>query len=209
MSAPRVLLVDHFDSFAFLLAEQFASRGADVRCVRAPEDGAALAAAVRAFAPALVVLSPGPGHPSAATGTVGWLATTPAMPVFGVCLGQQALVVACGGQVGPAPAPVHGRASRIETTDDPLFAGLPRTLAVGRYHSLVATALPASLRATATVEHGGARLVMGVRHRELPWTGVQFHPESVLTPHGGELCARVLADAARRSSLTPKKPVSP
>lgn len=195
MTASRVLLIDHFDSFAFLLAEQFAGRGAQVRCVRAADTAAALAACVQAFAPDLVVLSPGPGHPRAATGTVAWLATRPALPVFGVCLGMQAMVVACGGEVGPAPAPVHGRASRIELADDPLFAGLPRRLAVGRYHSLMATALPDELAPIAVAPHHDQRLLMAVRHRELPWIGVQFHPESVLTPHGGELCARVLAAA--------------
>lgn len=192
MSAPRVLLVDHRDSFAFLLAEQFASRRAEVRCVRAPSTGAALAECVRAFAADLVVLSPGPGHPRAATGTLEWLRQRPALPVFGVCLGLQAMVVASGGTVGPAPAPVHGRASRVELLDDPLFRGLPGQLMVGRYHSLVATRLPAPLRATARLADGR---VMAVRHRELPWCAVQFHPESVLTPHGGAICAHALAAA--------------
>lgn len=203
MTATRVLLVDHFDSFAFLLAEQFAARGADVRCVRAPRDSVTLANCVDDFAADLVVLSPGPGHPRDAAGTVNWLLGAPAdVPVFGVCLGLQAMVVAAGGEVGPAPMPVHGRASVVELTDDPLFVGLPRTLAVGRYHSLVATRLPDELAATARLPATDGDMVMAVRHRTLPWCGVQFHPESVLTPHGGEICGRVLA-AAHRSSTNP------
>ena len=201
MTAQRVLLVDHYDSFALLLAEQFACRAANVRCVRAPRTGEALAKCVREFGADLVVLSPGPGHPEQAAGTVEWLRSGPTVPVFGVCLGLQAMVVASGGTVGPAPVPVHGRASRVVLGDDPLFAGLPPTLAVGRYHSLVAKALPAVLVVTATVQCGEHELVMAVRHRQLPWCGVQFHPESVLTPHGGELCARVLAAAVHESPL--------
>lgn len=195
---PRVLLVDHFDSFAFLLAEQFAVRGAELRCVRAPRTGAGLAACVQDFLPHLVVLSPGPGHPNEATGTVDYLRTRPALPIFGVCLGLQAMVAAAGGEVGPAPAPVHGRASYVTLAEDPLFDGLPRPFAVARYHSLVATRMPDPLRAIATLADPASSalgLVMGLRHRELPWVGVQFHPESVLSPHGGELCARVLAHA--------------
>ncbi|MCA8948123.1 MAG: aminodeoxychorismate/anthranilate synthase component II [Planctomycetes bacterium] len=199
MSAPRVLLVDHFDSFAFLLAEQLARCAAEVRCVRAPVDPEVLARCVAEFEPALVVLSPGPGHPRAATGTVGWLRREPDVAVFGVCLGLQALVVACGGEVDPAPRPVHGKSSRIALTDDPLFDGLPRPLAVARYHSLVATRLPAALEPIAHVRDGDRDLVMAVRHRQRPWLGVQFHPESVLTPHGGALCARALAAAVART----------
>ncbi|MCR9247192.1 MAG: aminodeoxychorismate/anthranilate synthase component II [bacterium] len=192
----RVLLVDHHDSFAFLLADQFAKHGAEVRCVRPPATGGGLAACVAAFGPALVVLSPGPGHPAEATATVEWLQQLPGVPVFGVCLGLQAMIVACGGEVAAAPAPVHGRASAIDANDDPLFRGLAGPLVVARYHSLTATRVPAEFDVIATARHAGRDLVMAVRHRELPWTGVQFHPESVLSPQGGELCGRVLQAAS-------------
>lgn len=206
MNALRVLLVDHRDSFAFLLSEQFAMRGADVRTVRAPATAAALARCAVDFAAELVVLSPGPGHPRDAVGTVAWLRSAPSMPVFGVCLGLQAMVVAAGGEVGPAPVPVHGHQHRIELGDDPFFAGLPRDFAAGRYHSLVATRMPDALVEVARATDGGKALVMAVRHRTLPWLGVQFHPESVLTPWGGDLCARVLTAASAHSGSSVATP---
>jgi anthranilate synthase/aminodeoxychorismate synthase-like glutamine amidotransferase len=194
MSAPRVLLIDHRDSFASLLGEQFAVVGAELRTVRAPSTSAGIAAEVAAFDPDLVVLSPGPGRPEAAGGTVPWLATAPAVPVLGVCLGHQAIGLALGAAVVRAPRPVHGRATAIDLVDDPLFAGLPRQLSVARYHSLVVTDLPPVLQVVAVSADADA-LVMAMRHRTRPWLGLQFHPESVLTPFGRELVARVLAGA--------------
>jgi len=188
MSQPsRVLLIDHCDSFSFLLAEQFARFGADVRTYRAPPELAQFEQIVSEVDPALVVLSPGPGHPNEVRSTLDWLRSAPKQPVLGVCLGHQAMGVATGGTVGRAPAPVHGMATEVHLGDDPRFADLPSTIRVGRYHSLTITEVAPDLEVIGTGEEGGKTLVMAVRHRTLPWLGVQFHPESCLTPMGGVL----------------------
>jgi len=190
----RILVLDHRDSFVFNLVDAFARRGAAVRTLRADLSPAQLEAQLAAFAPQLVVLSPGPGHPRAATTTLDFLRRERGLPVLGVCLGQQAMGLAAGGEVGRAPTPVHGRATAIRVADDPLFAGLPRRLGAARYHSLVITTLPSALRVIATTDDCDA-LPMAVRHRTLPWIGFQFHPESVLTAWGDVLLQRVLAEA--------------
>jgi anthranilate synthase/aminodeoxychorismate synthase-like glutamine amidotransferase len=190
----RVLVLDHRDSFVFNLVDALARRGAVVRTLRADLPIEQLDSQIAEFAPQLVVLSPGPGHPRAATTTLAFLRQQRAVPVLGVCLGQQAMGVAAGGEVGRAPAPVHGRATPLRVGDDPLFAGLPRQLLAARYHSLVITALPGALRVIATTDDAG-ELPMAVRHRTLPWIGFQFHPESVLTAWGDVLLQRVLAEA--------------
>lgn len=132
-----------------------------------------------------LVLSPGPGHPGVAR-DVGVMADllreAVPLPLLGVCLGLQAMVHFTGGRVVRAPHPVHGRASPVALEPSPLFAGLPKSVPVGRYHSLVAeeAALPPTWRVVAR----GDGLIMGIEHRERPWWGVQFHPESILTPEG-------------------------
>ncbi|MEO6596142.1 MAG: aminodeoxychorismate/anthranilate synthase component II [Planctomycetota bacterium] len=193
---PRILVLDHRDSFVFNLVDAFARRGCEVRTLRAELSPAQLDAQLNTFVPHLVVLSPGPGHPRAATTTLTFLRTSPRVPVLGVCLGLQAMALAVGGRVEPAPEPVHGRATQIRVLedDDPLFADLPRTLSVGRYHSLMVTALPSTLRVLATTDDDHA-LPMAVRHRSLPWLGLQFHPESVLTAWGDLLLQRALTQA--------------
>lgn len=191
----RVLLIDHHDSFSFLLADQFARFGADVRTYRAPPELAQFEAIVREVDPALVVLSPGPGHPTEVQSTLDWLRSSPPQPVLGVCLGHQAMGVATGGTVGRAPEPVHGMATEVRLGEDPRFAGLPRTVRVGRYHSLTITGVSPELEVIGTGEEGGLTLVMAVRHRRLPWLGVQFHPESCLTPMGGVLVRSVCRSA--------------
>ncbi len=193
---PRVLVLDHQDSFVFNLVDAFARRGAEVRTLRAVLTPTQLEHSVATFAPHLVVLSPGPGHPRDATTTLAFLRAQPAVPVLGVCLGQQAMGLAAGGAVGRAPAPVHGRATPIAPSDDVLFRDLPRPLLAGRYHSLVITEMPRTLRVIASTADPDA-LPMAVRHRTLPWVGVQFHPESVLTAWGDVLLQRVLAQAVR------------
>lgn len=196
--SPRILVLDHCDSFVFNLVDAFARRGCDVRTLRAELSPAQLDAQLGTFAPHLVVLSPGPGHPRTATTTLAFLRTPPRVPVLGVCLGLQAMALAVGGRVEPAPEPVHGRATQIRVADDaardPLFADLPRTLSAGRYHSLMVTALPSTLRVLATTDDAHA-LPMAVRHCSLPWLGLQFHPESVLTAWGDLLLQRALAEA--------------
>lgn len=201
----RVLLIDHFDSFTFLLAEQFARFGADVRTYRLPPTLAQFEQIVAEVDPALVVLSPGPGHPTEVVATLDWLRSEPSVPVLGVCLGHQAMGVATGGTVGRAPAPIHGMATEVKLGNDPRFADLPPVIRVGRYHSLTITEVAPDLEVIGTGEEGGQSLVMAVRHRRLPWLGVQFHPESCLTPMGGVLvrsvCAAVGIGAAKTEAI--------
>jgi anthranilate synthase len=177
---PRVLLIDHRDSFVHTLGDYFRQAGAQVRTLRSGFDHRLL----DDCAPALVVLSPGPGRPADfdCAGTLDALLAR-RLPVFGVCLGLQAMAEYFGGELGRLDVPVHGKASAIHLGESALFAGLPRELSVGRYHSLFARAdrLPSCLRATARAADG---CVMALEHRELPVYGVQFHPESILSAAG-------------------------
>ena len=142
------------------------------------------------LAPSHVVISPGPGRPADAGVSVEVIRRLgPHVPTLGVCLGHQAIVAAFGGEVGQARALLHGKSSPIAHDGKGIFAGLPENFEAGRYHSLAALDVPAELEVTARTPDGE---VMGVRHRELPIEGVQFHPESVLTPLGNELAENFL-----------------
>ena len=146
-----------------------------------------------ALAPTQLVISPGPGRPSDAGISVELIRRLgPQVPTLGVCLGHQAIVEAFGGEVGAAKALLHGKASEVEHDGKGVFAGLPQGLAAGRYHSLAATTIPDELEVSARTPDGE---VMGVRHRALRIEGVQFHPESVLTPQGPHLLATFLRQA--------------
>ena len=143
------------------------------------------------LAPSHVVISPGPGRPADAGVSVEVIRRLgPHVPTLGVCLGHQAIVAAFGGEIGQARALLHGKSSPIAHDGKGIFAGLPANFEAGRYHSLAALDVPAELEVTARTPDGE---VMGVRHRELPIEGVQFHPESVLTPLGHELAENFLA----------------
>jgi len=192
----RVLVVDHRDSFVFNIVEDLARLGADCVVVRGDLQPEELAARCQRDRPDLVLLSPGPGHPEDHAAMVPWLRTRPEIPVLGICLGLQGMVIASGGHVGRAPEAVHGRATRVVHEDDPAFAGVASPFRAGRYHSLVGTRLPAQLLATAWTLDGAndAPLVMAVRHRTLPWVALQFHPESVLSPDGPKILRNILAD---------------
>jgi anthranilate synthase component 2 len=188
----RVLFVDNFDSFTYNLVE-YVSQHADTEVVR----NTASLADVRAHDPDAVVLSPGPGHP-ANDRDVGVTLdvlreVSPEVPTLGVCLGLEAAVYAYGGTVGHAPEPIHGKAFPVEHDGRGVFEGLDSPLQGGRYHSLVATAIPDCFEVTARTEADGEDLVMGVRHREYPIEAVQFHPESVLTASGHDLVRNFLA----------------
>jgi anthranilate synthase component 2/para-aminobenzoate synthetase component 2 len=169
-----ILLVDNYDSFTYNLAHYLAELGADVS-VRRPEQLS------DNLEPTHLVLSPGPGRPSAQL--VG-LVRDSRVPTLGVCLGHQAVVEAFGGEIDSAQRLLHGKTSTVEHDGKGVFRGLPQGFEVGRYHSLAATRVPDVLEVSARSEDGE---VMGVRHRELPIEGVQFHPESVLTPLGKDL----------------------
>ena len=182
-----ILLIDNYDSFTYNLAHLFGELGAEVTVRR--NDSIDAVGAVRLGATHLVI-SPGPGRPADAGATpeiVRRLA--PTMPTLGVCLGHQAIVEVFGGEIGLARELVHGKSCTIRHDGRGLFAGLPQELEAGRYHSLAAETIPDELEVSATADDGE---VMAVRHRELPIDGVQFHPESVLTPLGRELARNFL-----------------
>jgi anthranilate synthase/aminodeoxychorismate synthase-like glutamine amidotransferase len=180
-----ILLVDNYDSFTYNLAHLFGELGAEVVVRR---NDAIDADEAERLAPSHLVLSPGPGRPEDAGVSVE-LVRRLKVPTLGVCLGHQAVVAAFGGQVGQAKRLVHGKASPIEHDGRGLFRGLPESFDAGRYHSLAATSVPDCLEVSASCAEGE---VMAVRHRELPIDGVQFHPESVLTPVGPQLAKNFL-----------------
>jgi anthranilate synthase/aminodeoxychorismate synthase-like glutamine amidotransferase len=186
-----ILLVDNYDSFTYNLAHLFGELGAEVVVRR---NDAVDADEAERLAPSHLVLSPGPGRPGEAGASVEIVQRlAPSVPTLGVCLGHQAIVQAFGGEIGQARRIVHGKASAIDHDGRGLFRGLPEPFEAGRYHSLAATSLPGCLEVSATCTDGE---VMAVRHRELPVDGVQFHPESVLTPLGPELARNFLEGAA-------------
>jgi anthranilate synthase len=191
----RLLILDHQDSFVHMLAACFRQAGADVRTLRAPVADGVLAAE----RPELIVLSPGPGQP-ADFNTSATLAAALrlGLPVFGVCLGLQAIVEFFGGKLGMLSEPVHGKASVVNVSGGRLLAGLPRRFTAGRYHSLYAAEVPDCLEVTASAEDG---VVMAVEHRELPIAAVQFHPESILSMRdaiGSLVIAAVLRELGPR-----------
>jgi anthranilate synthase/aminodeoxychorismate synthase-like glutamine amidotransferase len=175
-----ILLVDNFDSFTYNLAHYLSELGAEV-VVRRPDE------LNPADAPSHLILSPGPGRP---TEQLIGLVRDSRVPTLGVCLGHQAVIQAFGGEIGQAQYLLHGKTSRVEHDGKGVFTGLPQGLEVGRYHSLAASLVPDELEVTAHSDDGE---IMGVRHRELPIEGVQFHPESVLTPRGKDLLRNFLA----------------
>lgn len=184
----RVLLLDNFDSFTHNVRHGLVRAGADVLVMRA--DGGGLEE-VEAARPDLLVISPGPGRPEDALLSMEAIRRFAGrLPMVGICLGHQCLALHFGGHVVKSPEPVHGKVSRVRHDGQGLFRGLPDPLAVGRYHSLSVDALPDCLLCTAFTEDG---LVMGLRHRELPLHGVQFHPDSFLTPNGPEIFRNVIA----------------
>ena len=183
-----ILLIDNYDSFTYNLAHLLEELGADVLVRRNDE---LTAADADALAPSHLVVSPGPGRPENAGATPAILERlAPRTPTLGVCLGHQAIVQSFGGDVGPAHELVHGKATAVTHDGRGIFAGLPEDFLAGRYHSLAATSVPDVFEISATAADGE---VMAVRHRELPIDGVQFHPESVLTPHGRDIVRNFLA----------------
>jgi anthranilate synthase/aminodeoxychorismate synthase-like glutamine amidotransferase len=184
----RILLVDNYDSFTFNLYQYLAELGADVEVVRNDEIGVD---DIAARAPDGIVISPGPSRPENAGITLEVIRRFgPTTPLLGVCLGHQAIGMAYGGDVVRVE-PVHGKRSTVTHLGSGCFAGLPSPLEAGRYHSLAVAAdtLPDVLEVTATAPDG---LVMGMRHREHPVEGIQFHPESILTDEGMGMLANWL-----------------
>ncbi len=185
----RMLLIDNYDSFTYNLVQAFAAQGADVMVYRNDainvDEGLVLE-------PTHLVISPGPGRPEDAGVSLAMIAGFKnIVPLLGVCLGHQCLVHHFGGNIVRAERLMHGKTSMAKHDGKTIFEGLPEAFEVGRYHSLCAEqeSLPAELELTAQTERGE---IMGVRHKALPLEGVQFHPESVLTPEGDKLLANFM-----------------
>ncbi|MFT3906580.1 MAG: aminodeoxychorismate/anthranilate synthase component II [Steroidobacteraceae bacterium] len=178
---PRLLLIDNYDSFTYNLVQAFLVLGAEVEVHR--NDAIDIAAAEK-LAPTHLCISPGPGTPQQAGVSIAMIRHFGGrIPVLGVCLGHQSITEAYGGRVVRAPRLMHGKTSMIEHDGAGVFAGVPNPCEIGRYHSLIAEpqSLPADLVITARTAEGE---IMGLRHRTLNVEGVQFHPESVLSPDG-------------------------
>ncbi len=189
-----LFVLDNYDSFTYNLVQYLGELGAEM-CVRRNDE--VTVAEIAAARPAKILLSPGPGTPDEAGITLATIAHFAGrVPIFGVCLGHQAIGQAFGGQVVRAPAPVHGKPVEIEHDGRTIFRGLPQRFKAGRYHSLIVerASLPDALEVSAETADG---IIMALRHRTWPIEGVQFHPESILTPAGKQLLANFLtADAA-------------
>jgi len=190
-----ILLLDNYDSFTHNLVQALGLAGADSGSLRVVRNDALTLAGLTALQPSKVVISPGPGHPRDAGVCAELLSAWPdgwtAVPLLGVCLGHQALALHAGAEVRRSPRPVHGRAVAVHHDGSSLFAGIPSPFDAALYHSLhvVAKTLPAELLPCAW---NGAGDIMALRHATQPRFGVQFHPESFLTPHGVRLLRNFL-----------------
>jgi len=185
----RMLLIDNYDSFTYNLVQAFAAMGASVMVYR--NDAITVEESV-GLKPTHLVISPGPGRPEDAGVSLDMIgAWAGKLPILGVCLGHQSIVQQHGGEIVRAERLMHGKTSMVRHDGETIFAGLSNPFEVGRYHSLCAEheSLPDELIVTAQTERGE---IMGVRHRTLPIEGVQFHPESVLTPEGDALMANFM-----------------
>jgi anthranilate synthase/aminodeoxychorismate synthase-like glutamine amidotransferase len=189
---PRLLLIDNYDSFTYNLVQAFLVLGAEVDVRR--NDLISVAEAL-ALEPTHLVISPGPGTPRNAGVSMQMIeAFSGRVPIFGVCLGHQSVVEVFGGRVVRAGRLMHGKTSPVRHDGEGLFSGMPQDFQAGRYHSLIAdpASIPSALEVTARTAEGE---IMGVRHRSLPIEGVQFHPESVLTPDGPVVMGNFLRQA--------------
>ena len=189
----RMLLIDNYDSFTYNLVQAFAAMGASVMVYR--NDAISVDESV-ALEPTHLVISPGPGRPEDAGVSLEMIgAWAGRLPILGVCLGHQSIVQQQGGDIVRAERLMHGKTSMVKHDGRTIFEGIPDPFEVGRYHSLCAEeeTLPGDLVITARTERGE---IMGVRHRTLPIEGVQFHPESVLTPEGDVLMANFMRQGA-------------
>ena len=197
-----LLMIDNYDSFTFNLVQYFGELGEEVRVIR---NDALDLAGVRALDPSAIVISPGPGTPDDAGISLEVLAAlSGVMPIFGVCLGHQAIGQAFGGKVVRARSIMHGKTSPIHHDGRGVFAGLPNPFEATRYHSLVVeqASLPKCLEVSALTENadGSRDEIMGLRHRSLAVEGVQFHPESILTQHGHAMLRNFLDHGLPRAA---------
>lgn len=196
----KVLIIDNYDSFVYNLIDEFKLAGCDVITFRNDIQYDALCRAIKEEAPQLIVLSPGPGHPNEAGHCIKLLHDfSDRYPFLGICLGHQAMACAFGGSVRQAGNILHGKASSIKHTNDSIFEGLDNPLRVGRYHSLIVKDLPADMEVIASY----GDMIMAMKHKRRPVFGIQFHPESFLTPQGPQLIRNFLKYLEQ-----PKKEVS-
>ena len=188
----KVLFIDNFDSFTYNLVDDFCKRNCIAKVYRGDTPLDKLKKIADEFLPDLLVISPGPGTPDTAGVTLSAIDYfKDKLPIFGVCLGHQAIAQYFGGKVGHAPIPMHGKPSKVTHNEKGLFQGVENPLQAGRYHSLCVLDLPDCLEKTAEFEG----IIMGTEHKDLPIYGVQFHPESILTPAGGKIIENILSIA--------------
>ncbi|MBD8881476.1 aminodeoxychorismate/anthranilate synthase component II [Rhodanobacter sp. 7MK24] len=195
-----LLMIDNYDSFTFNLVQYLGELGQEVKVVRNDALGVA---DIRALKPSHIMISPGPGTPDDAGVSLDVLrGLSDEIPVFGVCLGHQAIGQAFGGKVIRAKQIMHGKTSPVRHRGQGVFAGLPDPFEATRYHSLVVEqgSLPDCLEVTAWTENADGSIdeIMGLRHKTLPVEGVQFHPESILTQHGHDMLANFLGLPRRK-----------
>ena len=194
----KVLFIDNFDSFTYNLVDDFCKRNCIAKVYRADTSLEELIQVAQEFKPDLLVISPGPGTPDTAGVTLEAIDYfKDKLPIFGVCLGHQSIVQYFGGKIGHAPEPMHGKPSRVSHNFKGVFEGTENPLQAGRYHSLAAIEMPDCLETTAEFEG----IVMGLQHKDLPIYGVQFHPESILTPAGGKIIENILKIAENNISV--------
>ncbi len=191
-----VLFVDNYDSFTYNLVEYVSEHAGTAVVTNTVSLGE-----IERQEPDAIVISPGPGHPAndrdVGVTTDVLTEMSQSVPTLGVCLGLEAAVFAYGGTVERGPEPIHGKAYPIDHDGTGVFRGLDQGFMAGRYHSLVATAVPECFHITATTDHDGVELVMGIRHREYPIECVQFHPESVLTAAGHDVIENFIAEVSK------------
>lgn len=193
MKRSKLLMIDNYDSFTYNIVQYFGELGAEVEVFRNDEISVA---DIAACAPDLLVVSPGPCSPAEAGISVAAIQHFAGkLPILGVCLGHQSIGAAFGGNIIRAQQLMHGKTSVITTTQEGVFANLPEQFVVNRYHSLAIekSSCPKALAVTAWTDDGE---IMGVRHKELPIQGVQFHPESILTEHGHAMLKNFLEQSA-------------
>ncbi len=193
----KVLFVNNKDSFVWNLVDYVSIFEPDTEVV----PNTISIERIKEIAPDAIVISPGPGHPEnpADIGNCLDIIRNTTVPLLGVCLGHQAIAVAFGGKVSHSPSgPLHGKTSKISHNGAGIFMGLPDPLVGGRYHSLAITELPQEIEVTARTEDG---IIMGIKHKKRPIFGLQFHPESVLTPHGLKIVENFLVYVNNHNSL--------
>ncbi|MAG22140.1 MAG: anthranilate synthase component II [Candidatus Diapherotrites archaeon] len=185
----NVLFIDNFDSFTYNLVDEFAKRDCKVLVYRNNTPMEKIGQIIKEFKPGLIVISPGPSAPSEAGNSIPIIKEFAGkIPIFGVCLGHQAIIEAFGGKVGRCSETVHGKPSEIEHDGKTIFEKIENKFEAGRYHSLTGLNIPSCLEISART----GNIVMGVRHKEYFVEGVQFHPESILTGEGGKIIENLI-----------------